>query len=62
MSIVNPPGSRAMQNHTRTPYGVLPGSEEVNKDALYVCPNHTDYGIYSDNGYLDILDNPLGPP
>ena len=27
--MINPLGSRAMQNHPRTPYGVLPGSEEV---------------------------------
>ncbi len=27
------------------------------KLALYVCPNHTDDGIYSDHGYLDTLDD-----
>ncbi len=27
--MINPLVSRAMQNHTRTPYGVLPGTEEV---------------------------------
>ncbi len=32
------------------------------KAAIYACPNHTDDGIYSDHGYLDTLDNPLGPP
>ena len=32
------------------------------KVALYICPNHIDDGIYSDHGYLDTLDNPLGPP
>ncbi len=31
---IKPLGSRAMQNHTRTPYGVLPGSEEVNTRIL----------------------------
>ena len=25
-------------------------------------PNVRTYGIYSDHGYLDTLDNPLGPP
>ena len=30
--------------------------------AIYACPNHTDDGIHSDHGYLDTLDNPLGPP
>ncbi len=30
--------------------------------ALCVCPNHTDDGIYSDHGYLDTLEIPLGPP
>ncbi len=29
---------------------------------VYACPNHTDDGVYSDHGYLDTLDNPLGPP
>ncbi len=28
----------------------------------YACPNHTDDGIHSDHGYLDICNNPLGPP
>ena len=32
------------------------------KAAIYACPNHTDDSIHSDHGYLDILDNPLGPP
>ncbi len=32
------------------------------KVALYVCQNHTDDGIYSDHGYLDIMEIPLGPP
>ena len=32
------------------------------KAATYACPNHTDDGIYSDHGYLDTLDNLLGPP
>ncbi len=32
------------------------------KAAIYACPNHTEDGIYSDHGYLDTLDNPLGPP
>ncbi len=32
------------------------------KAALYVDPNRTDDGIYSDHGYLDILEIPLGPP
>ncbi len=31
-------------------------------NAIYACPNHTDDGIYSDHGYLDTLDNPLGQP
>ena len=30
--------------------------------ALYVYPNHTDGGIYSDHGYLETLEIPLGPP
>ncbi len=25
-------------------------------------PNHTDDGIYLNPGYLDTLDNPIGPP
>ncbi len=29
---------------------------------IYACPNHTDDGIHLDHGYLDTLDNPLGPP
>ncbi len=28
---------------------------------LYACPNHTDDDIHLDHGYLDTLDNPLGP-
>ncbi len=32
------------------------------KAALYVYPNRTDDGIYSDHGYLDTLEIPLGPP
>ncbi len=32
------------------------------KAAIYACQNHTDDGIYLDYGYLDTLDNPLGPP
>ena len=30
--------------------------------ALYVWPNHADDGIYSDHGFLDTLEIPLGPP
>ena len=29
---------------------------------LNACPNHRDDGIHSDHGFLDIWDNPLGPP
>ncbi len=29
---------------------------------IYACPNHTDDGIHLDHGYLDTLDNPIGPP
>ncbi len=36
--------------------------QEYIRAALYACPNHTDDGIYADHGYLDTLDNPLGPP
>ncbi len=32
------------------------------KAAIYACQNDTDDGIYSGHGYLDTLDNPLGPP
>ncbi len=32
------------------------------KVALYVCPNHADDGIYSDHGYLETSEIPLGPP
>ena len=32
------------------------------KVALYVYPIRTDDGIYSDHGYLDTLEIPLGPP
>ncbi len=32
------------------------------KAAIYACQNHTDDGIHSDHGFLDIWDNPLGPP
>ncbi len=30
--------------------------------AIYACPNHTDDGVHVDHGYLDTLDNPIGPP
>ncbi len=35
---------------------------EEYKVALYVCPDRTDVGIYSEHGYLDTLEIPLGPP
>ncbi len=48
-------------SHERPQWEVSNGLDDC-KVALYVCPNHTDDGIYSDHGYLDTLDNPLGPP
>ncbi len=32
------------------------------KEGEDACPNHTDDGMHSDHGYLDICNNPLGPP
>ncbi len=37
-------------------------SRHIRRDKIYAWTNHTDDGIYSDHGYLDTLDNPLGPP
>ncbi len=33
----------------------------MSKVALYVCPSHTDDGIYSDHDYLETLEIPLAP-
>ena len=48
------------QNHER-PYWKSNGLADF-KVALYVCPNRTDDGIYSDHAYLDTLEITLEPP
>ncbi len=44
------------------PFRNLIGQETKPGHIIDACTNHTVDGIHSDHGYLDNLDNPMGPP